>query len=551
MAQPVRNKKTQKRAALETLAWRILFKKWQENPLLWLKERFGEDPKSFRWSDWGEGYETHAWDGTPDPLATAWKALANNEWAGVESATGVGKTFYLARVVFWFLDVFEDSLVVTSAAVASQLKEQLWSEMKTAFHKFKKIRPHAYLFNSLRLLVDARGFDELAPDEENQNAWGAFGVASRASSGSQSNTGRQGFHRKHMLIIVEEAPGTDHASLAAYENTSVGDHNLILCVGNPDNEFDPLHVFCQKARVRHIRASALDAPNVVLGRTVVEGAVTSHSIATRATEYGTVSNLYMSRVRGISPGQSVNSLIKAEWIDASIEDGKAHPYPQGVGAAGVDVANSEAGDKAAVAMGIGNVLLFLKEFQCPDASHLAYNLLYDSIELESRGYRDYQIPTIYDYNIRPECVGIDAIGVGVSTVHAFHEHYQGSAVVSLQSGGGALAAAIPTDNEGKPLFGFDNLRAQMYWELREDMRMGRVFIKIDDKTLLHQLKQELATPKYSSKTGKIKIDSKDDIKKRLGHSPNLADAVVYWNWVRKRYYVAEDENDSITFDIAV
>jgi hypothetical protein len=32
---------------------------------------------------------------------------------------------------------------------------------------------------------------------------------------------------------------------------------------------------------------------------------------------------------------------------------------------------------------------------------------------------------------------------------------------------------------------------------------------------------------------KITIESKEDMKKRLGHSPNMLDSLVYWNWMRK------------------
>jgi hypothetical protein len=34
--------------------------------------------------------------------------------------------------------------------------------------------------------------------------------------------------------------------------------------------------------------------------------------------------------------------------------------------------------------------------------------------------------------------------------------------------------------------------------------------------------------------GVIKVESKEEIKKRLGRSPNKGDAVIYWNWVRRR-----------------
>jgi phage terminase large subunit len=518
------------RVAQEELAYRVRFEQYQQNPLLWLKERFGEDPKSLKWTLWGDAYEDHNWDGTKNPLAKAWFELARNKWVGLESATAIGKTYFLARVVYWFLDVFPNSLVVTTSASLKQLKSQFWeAELKSIFDKFKRIRPFAGYFNSLRILVDARGFEELAEDEKNKNAWGAVGIASDSSKGESSSVTGQGFHREHMLIIGDETVGIGHSSMEAYKNTSVGEHNVMLFVGNPDNQNDPLHNFCTLPNVTHIRASALDAPNVVLNRNVVPGAVTNKSIDDRRLAYGETSNMFLTRVRGLSPAQSIDSLIRLEWLERCLVS--KHERKGTIGAVGVDVANSIAGDKAAVAFGEGNALLFLKDFQCPDASHLAYNLIYEDDELHRHGYTNYFIPTLRAYNVPPHRVGIDAVNVGVSTINTLNNHYKPAQVVSLH--GGVDKAQIPVDEEGKAIYAFENLRAQMYWEFREDVRLENIVFAFDDMLTFHVLCKEITATKWVNKQGKIAIESKDDIKHRIGSSPNLADAVVYWNWVRK------------------
>lgn len=69
---------------------------WQKKPLVWLRDRFGEDPLSFKWTARGGEYENHTWDGDEDPLAKAWKDLADGNWVGVEAATGTSKTYWLS-----------------------------------------------------------------------------------------------------------------------------------------------------------------------------------------------------------------------------------------------------------------------------------------------------------------------------------------------------------------------------------------------------------------------------------------------------------------------
>jgi hypothetical protein len=518
------------RLALVALAKKKQLISYQKNPLLWLKERFREDTKAFEWSAWGNEYQNHIWDADKDPLALAWQHIADNHWVGVESATGIGKTFFLARVVFWFLDCFENSLVVTTTPKEAQLKLQLWSEITKAFPKFKRIRPNAELLN-LRLIVDNSKSES---DTTDINAgWQAIGFVAGTGADEESATKAQGFHRKDMLIILEETPGISLPVLTAFKNTSTGDHNIIIALGNPDSQTDNLHSFCKLPHVKHVRCSAYDFPNVVLGREVVGGAVGVKSIEIRRDELGADSPMYNSRVRGISPAQALDSLIRLEWIEQCIYKNIDKSQLPKNGAVGIDVANSETGDKASVAIGKGNTLLYLKDFQCPDASHLAYNFIYDTATLTQKKYHTYQIPMLKDYNIQPTNVGIDGVGVGVSTVQTFKNEKKD--VISLQ--GGQLAKVIPTDKETKkPLYNFTNLRSQMYWELREDLRNDKIRICIDDYAVLERLKQELCIPKVILGE-KTQVESKDTIKKRLGNSPNLADSVAYWNWIRKGYYV--------------
>jgi len=40
------------------------------------------------------------------------------------------------------------------------------------------------------------------------------------------------------------------------------------------------------------------------------------------------------------------------------------------------------------------------------------------------------------------------------------------------------------------------------------------------------------TPKWTTRSGKIVVQPKEEIRKKLGRSPNKGDAAVYWNWVR-------------------
>jgi hypothetical protein len=520
-------------------AHRLQFQVWQQYPLLWLEERFGEKPEDFEWT-LREEYADHKWDGSPDPLAQMWRSIAEKYWAGVESCTGSGKTFCLSRILFWFLDVYRDSLVVTSAPKEAQLTLNLWAEISKAFYKFKKIRPKAALYK-LRLVVEDDENTVFDPNNPNlSKSWQAVGFVAGVSGEEESATRAQGFHRKDMLIITEETPGMSNAVMTAFMNTCTAENNQILAVGNPDSELDLLHEFCGYQRVQNFRISAYDYPNFVIGKEVIPGAVTRTSVNSMEDRYGSKEHsMYKSRVRGISPAQSADSIIQLAWLEQATSG--ANVAEEGFNAVGVDVANSESGDKAALAWGKGNELCELQDFYCKNATHLAYNLMYEEEELREQNFLDYHTSKLSSYDIMDGMVGIDSVGVGVACLNAFLD--KGMNPQALY--GGEWKEVVPLEDyiepatgklKSRPMYKFANLRTQMFWELREDLRKGLIRITITDKDTLKLLYKELISIKAEFKGNAIAIESKENIKKRLnGKSPNLADAVAYWNWTRKGY----------------
>ncbi len=338
------------------------------------------------------------------------------------------------------------------------------------FPKIKELRPYSQKWQ-LRLAMQPDVQDDTLTEAEKeklkQSAWHAFAFTTGVKADEESSNKARGFHRKNMLIILEEATGIPLPILTAFQNTSTGNTNFIIAVGNPDNEFDTLHQFASQPDCKSFRVSALDYPNIVLQQEIYAGAVTQSSIDSRALNYGEGSPIYNAMVRGISPAQSADALIRSEWIDAILDKEFAEDdtLTECYNAVGVDVANSIDGDKACLAWGERNTLVEVQEFQCDNATHLAYNLIWDEAELMSRNYTDYHTSTMKDYNIDAQCVGVDAVGVGVATINAFKD--EDMQVTPLQ--GGVWAEVIPTEivslagkEDERPMYRFSNLRGQMY-----------------------------------------------------------------------------------------
>lgn len=477
---------------------------YQTDPTAWFVDKLGVREETIIWS-LNPGYQKHAWDGTKDPLHKVLLNLADNKNVGVESATGTGKTFLAAGVTMWFLTSWENAIIVTCAPKEAQLTLHMWKEISRNWGQFKLAYPKAtYSKLRLRMKPPIVGEENAPPSE----VWAAVGFGVGVGAEEQSATKAQGFHAEHMLIISEETAGQHPAVMTAFANTCVGDHNLMLALGNPDNEHDQLHKFCISSGTEHIRISAHDHPNVVCDNPkIVPGAVTMKSLLKRKEDYGEDSILYKSRGRGICPSESSDALIRRIWLDNAfakrtdlklLEVYRRNSSP----ALGVDVANSPNGDKAAVARGEGAIFHEVLSKQCPDANEYG---------------RETVMPLMHQYRISPRNVGVDTVGVGVGC----YNELKRLKLEPVPLNGGNTVEPV-----GEEKFG--NLRCQMWWQARVDLEKGNIIIMEYDEELF----MDLLTPTWKTKGGKIWVESKEEFKKRLGRSPDKGDAFVYWNWVR-------------------
>ena len=455
---------------------------------------------------------------------------------GIESATGIGKTYFAAYVAYWFLDAFPNSLVITTAPTKQQLEEVLWKEISRAYPKFRRLRTYSEKMN-LKIKVDTRQV-EPGEGEDNNVTHKMLGMVGSRRAGSESDVKFQGHHQKWQLFILEEMAGLDEAISIAIENTNTDVGNIALGIGNPDSQLDALHIFCEKHNTTHIRVSAYDHPNLVLKKTIIPGAVTMRSVEERRIEYGETHPFFLSRCRGIAPKQDKDAMIMDEWIEQCMISSKNFAYPDkdnSHNAVGVDCAHSEAGDKAALVWGRANRIEKIQEFQCPSTTHLAYNLILPDSEIRSKYGQEaiYHTSKLEDFGITSRHIGVDSVGVGAGTIDTII----GNQYHAISLAGGQVEEALKLDSDGKPFYEFNKLKSQMIWELAKDLEHAALIIAIREPKLIRQMKKELLVVTYKIRGGKICVESKDDLKIKLGgKSPNILDAMAYWNWVRKNYY---------------
>jgi len=106
-------------------------------------------------------------------------------------------------------------------------------------------------------------------------------------------------------------------------------------------------------------------------------------------------------------------------------------------------------------------------------------------------------------------------------------------IVDSDGVGGGVADQIKGTNfvnNSSPLHAqnFTNLKSQCYVKLSEMFKEGKVSINLLDPTVIDDLTQELLSVKLKNidKDNKVAVQSKDEMKKMLGKSPDLSDCLM-------------------------
>jgi hypothetical protein len=248
---------------------------------------------------------------------------------------------------------------------------------------------------------------------------------------------------------------------------------------------------------KSIHISSEESPNVKAGRRVVPGLAMREYVEEKKREWGEDSPLYAVRIRGDFPAQGERSVVSLASLEAAR---KRHDEHEDVGDGplelGVDPARF-GDDEFVIAARRGRRLLPLRAFTQLDGPNGAGKVL-EFVRDERRTGE------------KPR-VKIDVIGIGASVYDCLKHSDEVEAVA-------VNVAMSPTSTEpNEPEYAL--LRDQLWFAVRSWLKDAA--IPEDGK-----LESDLVAPQYGyDARGRIKVEGKAEIKKRLGRSPDRADAV--------------------------
>lgn len=428
------------------------------------------------------------------------RAVMKYDDVAVRSCHAIGKSFTAARLTLAFLYAYPESIVWTTAPTSRQVYNILWREIRGA-HASSLI-PLGGAMLKTRL--------DISP------LWYAFGFATDV--GEQF----QGLHSKsaYILGIVDESSGVSDTILEASESTLTSQFAKRLQLGNANKRTGYFADSFKNPRVHKIKISAYDTPNFKANNIKnsddllafdkkygIENALVPypHLITPKFAlnillRYGRHSTNFLVRVEAEFPTSDADTLISLDLVEAAM--GRQ-----------VDVLETDqeiiacdparfGNDRTAIIVRIGKKVVEKIVITKHDNGEVAGKLL-----ALKRKYTNAKI-----------LVEVNGLGGGIIdflTHFLRDEKAQGrtpfpkSDIVSVN----VSETAIEDEK-------YINVRVELWDTMAEWLQTGSIPENDEDFREGADVKY-----KYTSK-GKMQLESKDDMKKRIGRSPDILDALA-------------------------
>jgi len=382
---------------------------------------------------------------------------------------GLGKTALSAWAILWFGATRPiDTKIPTTASAWRQLEKFLWPEIRKwhrlcDWNKWADIGGIVPEMFTLKMKVGA-GCE-------------AFALASDQAALIE------GAHGASLLYVFDESKAIPPDTWDAAEGAFASGDAYWLAVSTPGERGGRFFEIHRKAPgledwwTRHIKVEeAIEA-----------GRINADWVEARRKQWGEESPVYQARVLGEFPMQEEDALISLAWVTAAREQ---EFEPSGEPVVGVDIARFGADDSSMIGRQ-GDVVLGAETWHGNDTME-------STGKIKHQGFK----------------ANVDEIGVGAGVVDRLDELK--FPVNGINVGEGAI------DKEH-----FANLRAELYWNLRNKFKDGEIDLSRIPQNVYDRLSGELTSIKYKyTSKGQIQIEPKKEMKKRLGRSPDLADALM-------------------------
>lgn len=477
-----------------------------------------------------------------DPLAYAWDILRSrltneqeqlldsirvNRQTACLASHSTGKTHVVAIGCCWWYDTNEQSIVYITAPSWDQC-------LGLTFKAVKRFR----LMNNLPGVILDSGW---VRDEDRLKATGHYIRAINAEKGE----GFQGEHTAKMLLVYEEAVGVPPYIWEAGKGLMTHPENRQVAIANPTDHATNFGQAVDSGLYNVLQISALDHPNVIAetrgepapfpeavrllwvrdmlksdAETVekpdgdcfqwhsletIEMMLSSPEAApalldTAEPVWWLPTADFQGRVLGQFPTQADEQVVPRGWLDRLA----ALPLTAHVPEIGCDVARFGK-DRTTIVRRQGARCLKIRILTQLDNLMVTAALREEAAEAA----RDAGLPPEAAKRIPIRIDVTGGLGTGPYDILANDEYL----VIPVNAGGS------PLDKEQ-----FKNKRSELWWQTRDRIRDKELDLSPLPRELRDKLVHELSAPKYKvDNSGRKVVEPKEETKKTLGFSPDVAD----------------------------
>ena len=398
-------------------------------------------------------------------------------------------SFLASLIIAWWVDTrgHENGICVSTAPSADQVGKVVW----------RYVRQHH------AAAKDEAGNNLLPGYVTQDNDWKSDSGELRAFGRKPSDHSEGTFQGIHaaggVLAVIDEANSVADSLWTDVHAITTGENDRILAIANPDiasgEFFDIFHK--DNPDWHKITISAYDTPNFT-GEDVPSemrpGLIQPKWVEERKRAWGEDDPRWKSKILAEFSLDSSNMLFGMDTINKGIATEIVPRHDDEI-YLGVDIARFGE-DSSAVFSNHGGVVRFVDSWRKTDTVESAQKIHEIAVRLGASQVR------------------IDGVGIGAGVVDQLTRLSEGSYYVISFIGNG----------KSPNILKWYNARAYWFDKVREDMRLGLIDIAHDDQALV----DDLTAYGYSFPQGKaMLIEAKDDLKKRIGRSPDLADAFIY------------------------
>jgi hypothetical protein len=392
----------------------------------------------------------------------------------VASGHGIGKSALVSWLIMWALSTEVDTRGVVTANTENQLRTKTWPEVA----KWHRLAINSHWFK----LVGTALF---STDAGHEKTWRID-----ATPWSETNTEAfAGLHNegRRLLLIFDEASAIAETVWEVAEGALTDENTEIIwaAFGNPTRNTGRFRQCFTKFAHRWVHKQ-------VDSRTV-EG-TNKTQIAKWIDDYGEDSDFVRIRVRGMFPRASDLQLIPTDWVAEAMKRQPSYG-PSDALVCGIDIARGGADN---------NVIRFRRGM---DAKTIKPIKIPGSETRDTTRFIAMVCTVVAEH--KPDAVFVDSTGVGGPIADQLRRLMPGVPIIDVN-----FASRAPDDK-------YTNMRTYIWWKLRDALRAGLSIEQSPD------LEAELTSPEYTHDArDKLALEKKDDIKKRLGISPDDGDALA-------------------------